>query len=426
MRDILFAIVLVCLLPLGALHPWIGASLWAWVSLMSPHRMTYSFMYDAPVAMLTGLVTILGLVFSRDPKRLPNATPLVWLAIFAVWMVITYFFSLGPAVDNFAQLDKVMKIYLMTFIATAVMWKRSQIDVLVAICAFSIAFFGVKGGVFTIVTGGGFRVRGEGGFIAGNNEIALALVMIVPLMYYFVLITERKLLRYVLWASMGLCVVAVLGTQSRGGLLGILGMAIAFIARSDRRFRMILPLVVAVVLVILFMPDSWWERMGTIGTYDEDASAMGRINAWSLALNIATHRFFGGGFTLEYPEIFSAYAPDPDFIAVAHSIYFQVLGQHGFVGLALYLGFWLATWRTCRWISKNSPSPADRTLSQMVEVSLAGFAVGGAFLNLAYFDGPYYLMAAMVVLRYKILNNQTLIKGSKPVGQASSARGAQS
>jgi hypothetical protein len=32
----------------------------------------------------------------------------------------------------------------------------------------------------------------------------------------------------------------------------------------------------------------------------------------------------------------------------------------------------------------------------MIQVSLVGFAVGGAFLSLVYYDVPYYLMLAMV------------------------------
>jgi putative inorganic carbon (HCO3(-)) transporter len=412
MRDIFLAIVLAVLAPLGLMHPWIGIMLWSWVSLMSPHLMTYGFMYEAPVSMLTGVVTLVGLLVSKDPKRLPMAAPLVWLAVFALWMVIGYPFSLVSTADNFVQLDKVLKIYLMTFVAVTVIWTRRQVDILVAVCAFSVAFFGIKGGVFTILTGGEFRVRGYGGFIAGNNEVALALIMVTPLIYYFITLSQRRLVRLALWASFALCVIAALGSQSRGGLLGVMGMCFAFLARSQRRMRFVLPIIALGVFVVAFMPDAWWERMHTIRNYEEDQSAMGRINAWMLAWNVATSNFFGGGFYLESPEVFGHYAPDPSFIAVAHSIYFQVLGQHGFVGLALFIGLWVSAWRCCRWIARNSVSPADQTLARMIEISFAGYAVGGAFLNLAYFDGPYYLMAALVILRYKILDNQ--LAGARP------------
>jgi hypothetical protein len=36
----------------------------------------------------------------------------------------------------------------------------------------------------------------------------------------------------------------------------------------------------------------------------------------------------------------------------------------------------------------------------MSQATLVGYAVGGAFLNLAFWDMPYYLFAAIVVTRY--------------------------
>jgi hypothetical protein len=84
-------------------------------------------------------------------------------------------------------------------------------------------------------------------------------------------------------------------------------------------------------------------------------------------------------------------------------VYFQALGEHGFVGLGLYLLLALSTWRTGSWIIRNTGKQEEYrwayNLATMIQVSLIGFAVGGAFLSLLYFDVPYYLMAAMVATR---------------------------
>ena len=406
MRDIVLAIVMAIITPLGLVHPWMGIMSWAFVSLASPHRQTYSYMYDAPVAMLTGVATLLGLVISKDPKRLVFRGPVVWLLLFTIWMLITFPFSLEQVPDNAEQLSKVMKIMLMNFVALTVLFARRQVDVLVAVSALSLGIYGVKGGLFTVLTGGSFRVQGLGGFLAGNNEMAVALIMTVPLLYYLTTITTRRWLRLGLFGAMFFTCVAAVGSQSRGALLAIVAMGAAFVYRSPNRSKALLPLLAIAVFIPFFMPESWWNRMDTIGTYEQDASAMGRINAWHLAWNVATHNFFGGGFFLESDAIFARYAPEPTDIHVAHSIYFQVLGQHGFVGLFLFVGMWIATWRTCRWVSKNAWSAKDQMLARMIEVSLFGYAVGGAFLNLAYYDGPYYLLIALVVIRYKLLNDK--------------------
>ena len=405
MRDIALALMLAVLVPMCVKHPWIGIMTWTWVSLMSPHLQTFGFMLDKPVAMIVGGATLLGVLVTKDPRRMPMNPPVALLMMFTLWMVITYFFSLVDTTENLGQLDKVLKINLMTLVAIFVISSRRQVDILIGVVVLSLAFFGVKGGIFTILTGGGFRVRGEGGFIGGNNEVGLALIMTIPLIYYLILVTQRRMLRWGLWGIAVLNVIAALGTQSRGALLGILAMTMAFILRSPKPGRLILPIIGLGLFTLVFMPETWWARMDSIGNYQEDQSAMGRINAWTLAFNIAKSNFFGGGFYLETDEIFRLYAPNPDFIAVAHSIYFQVMGQHGFFGLLLYLGFWLSVLTTGWWIGRNARTPADLALARMVEISLVGFAAGGAFLNLAYFDGPYYLMVALVVLRYKLMEN---------------------
>jgi putative inorganic carbon (HCO3(-)) transporter len=133
-----------------------------------------------------------------------------------------------------------------------------------------------------------------------------------------------------------------------------------------------------------------------------------------MAINLAKDRpLVGGGFALYDAQTFSRYAPDPTRIHAAHSIYFQALGEHGFVGLGLYLLVGSLTWRTGTWIVRNSEQLEEykwaSDLARMIQVSLIGFAVGGAFLSLLYFDVPYYLMVAMVATR--MLISQQLIQG---------------
>lgn len=406
MRDLAFALVLSALVLVSLRRPWIGVMAWIWVSLMTPQLMMYGFMSGQPVSMVTGVATLIGILATKDPRRMPFAVPLALLVCFSLWMVLTFFFSLVPTDENLAQLDKVLKINFFILVTVFVIHTRKQVDVMIAVVALSVAYFGIKGGVFTITTGGEFRVRGEGGFIHGNNEIGLGMLMTIPLMYYLLLISENKWIRRALWAAIGLTVVATLGTQSRGALVGVAAMTTAFILRSPRPGRLIIPIIIGGIFVLVFMPDSWWARMESIGDYEKDESAMGRLNAWALAFNVAKDNLFGGGFTLETADIFRRYAPNPEFIAVAHSIYFQVLGQHGFIGLALYLGLWISVFVQTRWLAKNARNPADLALARMIEISLIGYFTGGAFLNLAYFDGPYYLMAALVIVRYKILGNE--------------------
>jgi putative inorganic carbon (HCO3(-)) transporter len=166
------------------------------------------------------------------------------------------------------------------------------------------------------------------------------------------------------------------------------------------------------------MPAEWTQRMSTIDNYQEDRSAMGRISAWWTAWNLAWHYPAGVGFNVARADLFALYSPYPDYVHAAHSIYFQILGNHGFVGLFLFLAIWISTWKNAAWILKEAPKNPESiwcvNLANMMQVSLVAYAVGGAFLSLAYFDLPYNIMAIVVITRLWIQRKAWLQEPEKP------------
>ncbi len=140
-----------------------------------------------------------------------------------------------------------------------------------------------------------------------------------------------------------------------------------------------------------------------MSAYEQDASAMGRISAWWNAYGVAKEYVFGVGFNAARPELFARYSPLPESVHAAHSIYFQVLGNHGFIGLFLFLGVFGSTyWMAGRLRKEARNMPQARwceDLGGMAQVALIGYAAGGAFLSLAYFDLPYNVMMLVVLAR---------------------------
>jgi probable O-glycosylation ligase (exosortase A-associated) len=121
-----------------------------------------------------------------------------------------------------------------------------------------------------------------------------------------------------------------------------------------------------------------------------------------MAYRIAEDRITGGGFETFFPPAFKKYAPITGG-ADAHSIYFEIMGEHGFIGLTMFLLLAWFTWNTgsrIRRFAKRRPETkwaAD--LASMVQVSMVGYAASGAFLGLAYFDLYYTLIAIMVICK---------------------------
>lgn len=400
MRDIIITLIIFSSLPFILKRPYIGVSMWVWVSVMNPHRLSWGFAYDFPFAAIIAATTLLALLITRDPKKLPS-TPIVWtLGAFMAWMAITTFFAIWPD-QSLGMLNKVSKIMLMTAVTMMLIKTKEHINWLVWALVLSLGFFGTKGGLFTLASGGHDIVWGPpGSYIEGNNEVALAFITIIPLMYYLFLNAEKRYIRWGMIGAMVLCAFAALGSYSRGALVGIAAMVFFLWLKSPKKLLTGGVLAMLIPVAFVFMPEQWFTRMDTIQTYEQDASAMGRLNAWEMAYNLAVDRFFGGGFEIYDSTVFALYAPNPEDIHAAHSIYFQALGEHGFVGLGLYLLLAVLTWRKASWILRATNGMDElkwaSSLARMIQVSMVGFAVGGAFLSLLYYDVPYYLIAIVV------------------------------
>ena len=403
MRDIVLTLIFLGIVPYALRHTWIGVLLWTWFSLMNPHRMTYGFASGAPFALVAALIVLVSTVVDRRNLRLPADATVALLVMFVGWMCLTTF----NAIDferSANDLITTLKVQLMILITIMALRQRRQIEAFVWVVVCSVGFFGVKGGAFTIISGGSARVWGpQDSYLYENNALGLALTMIIPLMNYLRLVSPRPWVRRALMAAMLLCAASVLGSQSRGALLAIAAMTVVLWTRSQRKVVGGVVLVGLFAGLVAFMPASWEARMSTIGTYQEDGSAMSRINAWHTAVNIANDRVTGGGYAIKSPQVFQRYSPKPEWVFTAHSIYFQALGEQGWIGLLLFLGIGAtAFWTSFRIRRKALERPETLwvyDLAGMVQVSMVGFAVGGSFLSLAYLDLAYNIMLVLIVCK---------------------------
>src|SRR5439155_6966775 len=147
----------------------------------------------------------------------------------------------------------------------------------------------------------------------------------------------------------------------------------------------------------VFVPQDWFDRMSTIANYQQDSSAMGRIYYWKIALWIGELLpINGGGFKVTYyPNATNPMLLGTDLALLprgraVHSIYFETLSEHGWVGLGLFLAIGAYSWFTCSWLIRHSRDRADlawaNLLGRIGQGVLAGYWVAGAFSSLQYFD----------------------------------------
>jgi len=413
MRSFLLFVIVFALLPVVFVHPVLGAYLWAWVSLMNPHKLAFGAASEFSFALVVAIVTLLALLLTRKRYAYPiNSITIVWLLMVA-WMSFTTLFALNSSDLVMDRWVAVLKIQLMMAVTIVLIRSRPHLEVLIWVVTLSIGYYGIKGGIWTVLTGGGERVWGpEGSQVADNNALGAALVMLMPFLYYLWQVSTQAAVRWFLGFSMVAICFAILGSQSRGALVAVLAMAITLGLKSRHPFSTTSAFSVLLVAAVWFMPESWSDRMNTIREYEAaGGSAMSRIYSWITMWNLAIDRpLVGGGFRSDAALVYQLYAPvgpQYDIFAgqwwVAHSIYFQMLGEHGFVGLGLFLTLGILTWRRAGQLAKLTRDDPNfgrwvPSLMPMVQVSLVGYASGGAFLSLAYFDWPYYIVSYVVIV----------------------------
>ena len=408
MRDIIVTLMVFGSLPFIFRNAYIGVLVWSWLSYMNPHRLAWGFAYSMPFAQIVALTLFASLLFNGEKKSFPfNGLTVTWL-IFLIWMTISTVFALLPDVA-FEQLIKVYKIQILTLLTLLLFNSQKRLDLLIWTIVVSIGFYSVKGGIFTVMTGGAYRVYGPStSYISENNALAVATLMIIPLMYYLYKIVENKWVRYGIIFAILTSLISVVGSQSRGALIAIAAVGLFFWLKTSGKMVTGALIICLAFLGLNFMPDSWHDRMSTIENYEEDKSAMGRINAWQYSINVASDRLTGGGLESWSRETFMRYAPNPNDYHSAHSIFFSILGDHGWPGLVMFLIILFFGWRYLSQLikyTKYNPELSEKNLlARMLQVSLIAYMSGGAFLSLSYFDLPWHLLAITVLLKGQVIS----------------------
>jgi putative inorganic carbon (hco3(-)) transporter len=397
MRDLIVAFYLLGAVPLILVRPQVGVLMWCLISYMNPHQFGWGFMSTFPIALVTAVATLLGALASPDKGKMRVDPVIAMMAAFTLWICLTTATALEIDL-SFPKWSRVIKVLLMAFATYWLMQTRERIHALVWVIVVSIGVYGVRGGLFTLATGAAGRVFGPPNtMIEDNNQLALALIMIVPLMRYLQIQSADRLVRLGLGFAMFLTGISIVGSFSRGAMLASCAMAGWLLIRSRHKLLTLVAVVLIGAAALGVAPQSWFERMNTIKTYEEDGSATGRIDAWTFAFRMALQRpVVGGGFLInDDGELFMRLVPEAFKPRAFHSIYFEVMGEHGFVGLGLFLGLLaLAMARTAglRKAQRGPDTAWASDLTAMIQTSLVGYIVGGAFLNMAFFDLYYHLL----------------------------------
>ena len=401
MRDVLLLAVLAGGLLTTIRYPFVGLLVWAWFTLGTPHQAAYAAQ-TLPLNLAIAAITFVAFFFHGEFGKV-RLTPLSWIILaFTLWLIVSQVFSVWP--ENSAEpFDRLLKIMVFVFLCAATATSRLRFHALLWVLALVMGFHGAKGGAFTIAKFGAGRVEGIPGTILGdNNHLGISLVATLPVFFYLAGRVRNRWVRWAVYGVAGLSVVAVIGTQSRGALLALVALAGWAWLRSDKKLLTGALGAVVVLSAIPFLPESYKERMDTISEADEDASFLGRVDAWVISYQLARENPLTGvglrnSYRLEVSEAVSDRTP-----RASHSIYFEILGGMGFVGLGLYLamlGYGILAAMRAERAYRHDPGGRWRSdYARQAQASLIVFCVGGASVSLEMWEGYLMLIALVSVL----------------------------
>ncbi|WP_448565125.1 putative O-glycosylation ligase, exosortase A system-associated [Thalassotalea ganghwensis] len=430
MRDLFVICIMFFIFAAVLRKPFIGTAMWLWVAMFFPKGWVYGFASSIRYNFIVVILTILSVIFNKDNRqnqRIELDGLAIFILLFLFWTAITSFFNITVDKVVWADWFDFLKITLLFFFCIFIVTKALHINTLLWALVFSIGFLAALESLKYIASGGGHNIKGLSGHVLGDrNEFALSINMLIPLMYYLAHISKKKLIKIGLNCTIVLCVIAIIGTDSRGGLLALLVVAGYFWWQSKRKILYIVLFSAAIGIGSNFVPEEWTNRMNTIESATEDSSFLGRVLAWKTSILIANdHLFTGGGFkSTQHSLVWHSYQGYAHFNNIvdtsnmgnvgykaAHSIYFQVLGDQGYLGFIMYLMILYLAFKKTGQVIARSKQTNERNdielLCRMVRVSLVAYCVGGAAVSLAYFDMFYALLAVIWVVDKRLIKNTT-------------------
>jgi putative inorganic carbon (HCO3(-)) transporter len=421
MRDIFLISIWVTLIVLGLRAPFILAGTYVWFELFSPAQLAFGLAGRIPMSLITGLLLI-GLYLTTDRKMLPPPLlGIVLVFVFAIWITLTTFWAAVPDAA-WPKWDWAFKNVLFCALIPFLFRTRNQIEYLLLVIIGSLGGHIVTAGIKTVISGGGYGInltllQSNSGF-AESSTFAAYCVAMIPVTLHLnrhsrLIPNWQPIRRIAFYCYTLLSAVATIGTYARTGLmaLGIFGIS-SWWGGKRKVLWAVLALLGATVLLPMVTSSAWQARMNTIETYDSDSSAAGRLAVWAWTVDYVKSHPFGGGFNVFLINSYSYHIPGSDQVInikgkAFHSIYFEVLGEHGIVGFAIYIMILTSAIRAVRWVKKTTKGDPElewaHDAAKAFLVSIATLLVGGAFVGIGFQSVIYYFVGLAFALKCHVL-----------------------
>ncbi len=371
------------------------------------------------IPKLLALASILGVLWhlflTKKIKPFWNNYHSVFF-IYFIWITLCVLLATNRNLSMEYWSSTLTKIFIMFFIISWWINNKRAFDltrigiIISGILISCVAIFNKINGIGLVEVTRVTISRDLGSQIGDPND--LSLVLLFPISFLCAeLINKRNhfFYRFILIIMFILVVYAIIATQSRGGLLGLLAIIAYFISKKIKNKMILISIIISILLLLLLFAGISERQSGGVAEQGIDESAMGRIYAWQAAINMAiSNPFTGVGINNFYANYFF-YSPHWDGKNHAvHSTWFQVLSETGFIGFSLF-AILIATiykiLKKCEFYQKDFLNKEENINVESLKAGLIGFIVSGTFLTQA-FTWPLYIIIALSIGLEQMLHSK--------------------
>jgi probable O-glycosylation ligase (exosortase A-associated) len=387
--------------------PFYGLLFYLWLAYFRPETWLWTdFVSPLNLSLILGICVLGGTVLS-DKVRL-GFTPclmvlLVVHSLVSTLLSDTFAYSF-PYWEDFAK-STTISILMITLVNT-----ERRLRLTFVIIALSLGMEAAKQGWAQFVLNPGGPNINDHPMFGDNNGVAVGMLMLVPITVVLgrtsSIRPERWLYRFL---AVGVLYRAIF-TYSRGGFLACAALGLHYLARSRR--KLIAGLSVALVLsfIVPVLPQSFWDRMGTINSAAEDVesadrSIQSRLHFWRVALVMAADRPIIGVGHNAFNANYDRYDFSQGEYSVGravHSSWLGVLAELGYPGFLLFVTIMANAFRVCRRAQRLAKKHADlqnlAAYAVAIEAALVVFAVGGAFVSSQYIEMVWHMVGLSCVV----------------------------
>lgn len=415
LRSLYITIIYFSFFVMGAVAPFALSLGYVWVDTFDPQAVVYEFLNQIPVSLIMAIAAIGGYI-ALD-RRNWRFTPLTWILIsFAIWVTLsTAFWSEVPD-SAWVKWNYAFKTICFAAFIPFVFRSRIQIEAFLQVYLFSIMVHFLPVGIKTMISGGGYGR--ELGVVSGNSllaegsTLAGVALMLVPIILYLrgnTRILPRNLATNLLYIGLAVAAVAAaIGTYERTALVGMVVVGVGIWLRAKRKILYAAVGVLAILAVTTFTSQAWNERISTVNDYNSEGSALGRILVWEWTLGYVAAHPLGGGFNVyEIDRIQLPPGPDGNSLIINgkafHSIYFEVLGEQGWIGLGIFAALIVLSLSQLQTVARRTNKIEEmawaREMAFALQIALLTLLACGAFIGIAFQPMLYYLFAISACLR---------------------------